>query len=252
MFPVSRAKVPLVADWPNVATTDPEQVAAWWREFPRASIGFATGELVVIDVDGAEGIATRYATEAEGLEWPITLTAATGRKGGGIHLYYRAPDGVEIRNCAGLRGGRGIGPGIDVRGRGGLTVLPPSPHVSGRAYDWLIRCAPATIPWWMMDRLKPPSIIPRHEAPARDTSRYAAAALDGECFAIETAPDGQQNTQINVSAFNLGRRFVAAGTLRESVVFEALLAAALRGGHPEKRARATVRSGLSAGMARRR
>lgn len=250
VFPVSRSKVPLVADWPNVATTDLAQVRAWWDAWPKASIGYATGELVAIDVDGAQGIETRRETEAQGLEWPVTLTAFTGRAGGGIHAYYRVPEFEPIRNCAGLRGGRGIGPGIDVRGVGGFTVLPPSPHKSGRAYEWLIRCEPATVPQWMVERLRTPAPAPRRPLPRRDgdLTRYAAAALDAEVEAVETAPMGTLNDTLNRAAYSLGR---LVPTISEDTIREALLAAALANGHPERGARATIRSGLNAGMARR-
>lgn len=252
VFPTTRDKIPLVKDWPNVATTNPEQIREWWQEYPRASIGYATGALVVIDIDGTSGLATRRDTEAQGLEWPVTLTALTGRREGGLHAYYRTPEGAEIRNVNWRPGAtRCIGPHIDVRGKGGLTVLPPSPHKSGRPYQWVVRVEPVELPQWMVERLRPPVVKPTPQTfiKREANSRYAQAALDGECQAVETAPDGTQNTQINDSAFSLGR-FIATGELSEAVVRDALLAAAIRGGHPEKRARATITSGLRAGAQR--
>ena len=65
------------------ATTDPEQVHAWWEQWPDANIGIAPGAesgLVVVDVDPRH----RGTLEALG-DLPPTLTVRTG--GGGWHLY---------------------------------------------------------------------------------------------------------------------------------------------------------------------
>jgi hypothetical protein len=250
VFPCSRLKVPYVKAWPTTATTDPERIARWWAEFPSASIGMPTGHLIAIDVDGDKGgLATRRETEAQGLEWPVTLTALTGRKGGGCHLYYTAPEDVEIRNAVEIRGNRGIGPGIDVRGVGGFAVLPPSLHKSGRAYQWGVDVEPAPLPAWMVDRLRPPSRPLLPPSIRGDGERYASAALVAECERVESAHEGTLNETLNRAAFALGR-FVASGTLDEESVSEALLVAAVRNGHPERGARNTIRSGLRAGIRR--
>ena len=47
------SKKPTLKDWPNQATTDSEQIRAWWAKTPDANIGLASGErsgLIVIDV----------------------------------------------------------------------------------------------------------------------------------------------------------------------------------------------------------
>ena len=58
---------------------------------------------------------------------PPTVCSRTG--GGGWHLLFAAADHVPTR--------AGIAPGLDVRGDRGYIVLPPSPHISGRAYEWI-------------------------------------------------------------------------------------------------------------------
>lgn len=251
VFPCSRSKVPLVKGWQSeAASCDPEQVAAMWREFPNANIGTPTGAIVVIDVDADKGgLETRRQTEAEGLEWPVTLTSLTGRVGAGAHFFYRAPGDVEIRNAVEVRNGRGIGPGVDVRGKGGLAILPPSVHPSGRRYRWLVEMEPAPLPLWMVERLRPRIYEPAAMPTDSHSTAYAQAALEGECQAVETAPDGTLNDTLNRASFKLGR-FVAVGTLEEEAVSEALLVAATRNGHPERGARNTIHSGLRAGMRR--
>jgi hypothetical protein len=102
------------------ATSDPAQVKAWWSKAPNANIGCATGEgLVVVDMDGPNGQAS-----AQELELPETATAATGA---GRHLYYLGDDVPCRANYL---------PGIDIRGKGGYVVAPPSRHPSGATYRW--------------------------------------------------------------------------------------------------------------------
>ncbi|GAA3757661.1 integrase [Spinactinospora alkalitolerans] len=55
VFPITPGakQPPLVRDWNNAATREPEQVRAWWEQWPEANYGIATGPsgLVVIDLD---------------------------------------------------------------------------------------------------------------------------------------------------------------------------------------------------------
>ncbi|MEN8185441.1 MAG: bifunctional DNA primase/polymerase, partial [Myxococcota bacterium] len=78
---------------------------------------------------------------------PHTVEAQTG--GGGRHLYFAHPDG-ELRNRVGLA------PGLDLRGDGGLVVVPPSLHPSGGRYRWLPghtpdETRPAPLPGWLLE-----------------------------------------------------------------------------------------------------
>lgn len=110
------------------ATTDPEKVKALWKGREDANIALATGRIVVCDADGDEGI---RAFQGLGVG-PATRVAKTPR--GGLHFYYRAPEGVAIRswNAPRTKGG----PGLDVKGAGGYVLLPPSKTSVG-AYTWL-------------------------------------------------------------------------------------------------------------------
>lgn len=126
VFPVvPRSKLPKIKDWPDTATTDPEQISRWWRATPSANVGIVTGGrsgLVVVDVDPGRG------GQVERLlaEYPTGSIVRTG--GGGFHLYYAAPD-HEVRN-------RVTEKGLDVRGERGFVVAPPSVHKSGGVYEW--------------------------------------------------------------------------------------------------------------------
>jgi hypothetical protein len=154
LFPVEAGgKLPLLKGWPEAATSNIGQLAVWAHQYRACNWGLATGtvsDLVVIDVDGAEGRASLASLERQGLTLPVTLTVATGRAEGGEHRYYRPPSGVEIRND---QSGK-IGPRIDVRGTGGFVVCPPSIHASGKQYRFLDSSVPvATLPAWIVERL---------------------------------------------------------------------------------------------------
>lgn len=137
VFPVARDKKPLVKwDAYQITPPDPDQVDEWWSRWLDANIGVATGivsQLVVLDADGTEGVASLDALHVPRETW----ISRTGRASGGLHVFFRHPGGCTIGNRAGLR------PGLDVRGDGGYVILPPSVHASGRAYEWVNPPA-----WW--------------------------------------------------------------------------------------------------------
>jgi hypothetical protein len=107
------------------------QMEVWLHHMPRANIAAVTGALsgiVVIDVDPRHGgDRSLAAIEREIGPLPATVEARTG--GGGRHLYFTHPGG-HVGNRAGIL------PGVDLRGDGGVIVLPPSIHPSGNAYAW--------------------------------------------------------------------------------------------------------------------
>jgi hypothetical protein len=126
--------------WATVATTNTEQIESWWRRWPDANIGIATGPsgLIVLDPDDAEGVAELQAlAEAYG-PLPKTLTSKTGR---GFHIYY-AGTGIKSYNSGKLH----------VKADGGYVLAPPSCHWSGAIYNWAnqepVRSRPEWLPTW--------------------------------------------------------------------------------------------------------
>lgn len=77
------------------ATTDREQISAWWRKWPDANIGIVTGvrsSLVVLDVDSIEARGVlNEAMRTLGVSLPDTVTVKTGR---GWHHYFALPSGL--------------------------------------------------------------------------------------------------------------------------------------------------------------
>jgi hypothetical protein len=240
-------KHPRLRGWQRLVAADAAVVGEWWRRWPDANLGLATGRRFdVLDLDGDPGEeALRAVLRIEPLAHPGPV-ARTG--GGGWHLLY-APTGLGNRV--------GLLPGMDWRGRDGLIVAPPSQHASGRRYTW-VRPLTATLPEvrvGLRRLLVPPApartTLPPAPIPAGHSGGYGRAALARERAAVATAPPGRRNATLNRAAFNLGQ-LVAVGLLDADQVRAELLAAALEAGNPEAKARATIDSGLSGGAAKPR
>ena len=148
-----KGKIPLLKDWPNRATTDPDTIRSWWAQWTTANVGIATGQgLWVLDVDPDKGgDDSLRALEAQYGPLPQTPVVLTG--GGGSHYYFQHL-GLFIGNSVGK-----LGPGLDIRTDGGQAVAPPSIHPnSGRTYEWEAAHHPddiplAPVPSWLLDKL---------------------------------------------------------------------------------------------------
>lgn len=109
--------------WSKEATCNPEVIRGWqWGRY--GGIGCATGPsgLLVLDLDGIEGVAT-YGRLMAGAGPAMTARARTAR---GAHVYFRGEAPTTSDPVTKL----------DVRSTGGFVVLPPSPHASGHVYSW--------------------------------------------------------------------------------------------------------------------
>jgi Bifunctional DNA primase/polymerase, N-terminal len=145
VFPCQpRGKKPLTAHGFKDASTDIKQVNTWWSRYPDANIGLACGAsgLDVLDVDGPDGIATLNNLESRHGALTPTLTVQTG--GGGLHYYYTHNPSQPFATRA------RFAPGLDTRGEGGYTILPPSIHSSGGLYNFLCEVPPAPAPDWLV------------------------------------------------------------------------------------------------------
>jgi hypothetical protein len=186
----------------------------------------------------------------------VTPSALTG--GGGWHLYFGAPQGIEISNSNRL-----LPNGIDVRAGEGYAIAPPSLHVSGRRYSWLSERAPWEVePQPLPEALLPMLVIKQeplsydHPPNASVTDRqadvgpghpYVAKALRDELDRLTQAEVGHRNDRLNLSAFSLGQ-FIEAGLLPRGEVEALLEAGAMAIGLGELEIRRTIKSGIEAGI----
>ena len=119
-------KKPMLPTWAEYQRRLPseEEVEQWWTQWPEANIGVVTGAvsgIVVVDVDGVEGLKWMKAN--------LPVTSVYVQTGKGWHGYFRHPGG-SIGNRARLA------PEVDLRADGGYVVAPPSVHPSGSVYEW--------------------------------------------------------------------------------------------------------------------
>ena len=113
--------------WKDESTTDLDTIRRWWQRWPTANIGIDCGKsgLLILDADTYKEQYTgeKFLSSAD----EQTITTLTG--GGGVHLWYKMPEGKAWGNHT-----KGLPAGIDIRGAGGYIVAPPSLHKSGRRY----------------------------------------------------------------------------------------------------------------------
>jgi hypothetical protein len=227
------------------ARPDPDQLATWWQRWPAANVGVITGPvsgLVVLDVDPPHGGGAALA-KLEATHGDLPRSAVVETPSGGWHVYLQWP-GFKVANSAGR-----LGPGLDVRGQGGLVLAPPSRRSLG-AYRWAAG-GPATVPaipaaW--RELLRPRQSKPAPAAgPALllDEGRDAAR-LAGLLRALQCAPEGQHNNVVYWAACRL-REMLNQGAPESWV--EVLIEAGIRIGTVQdaswrRAVRATVASAL--------
>ena len=247
VFPLKpNAKTPATNHGVKDASTDPNTIRSWWRQWPRANIGIALpdGMLAVdIDVKDVDGHATLAALAAPHGGLPTTLTTETTT--GGQHLFFKKPPDVRVKNRANVQ------PGIDVRAQGGYVVAPPS-TLDGKAYRWLNDTAPADCPQWLLDVLvdekKPPiAPAPPLAPPQRPADAYAQRALDRAIASVLAATEGGRNDNFNAAAYGLAR-LAGAGRLDWHHTAGLLERAALASGLEPAEVRKTLDSAWAAGQ----
>ncbi|WP_108666291.1 bifunctional DNA primase/polymerase [Euzebya rosea] len=242
VFPsAAGSKLPLIKSWPDVATTDPAQVRAWWTRWPDANVSHCTGAsgTMVLDLDGPEGFASWRNLQRVHGRAPVTRMVVSPRPEGGVHLYWRAPADLYVKSTAGRIGSTHT-TGIDVRGTRGQAVLPPSVRDDGGAYRWHDPEARiADPPRWLVAMLTPkPPVFAR---PARIGT--VGSRLDGLVRVVTGCGKGDLNNRLHWAACRAGE-MVRDGAGSADEAARALLAAAIDKGHPRPGAEATIRSGM--------
>ena len=216
-----RGKQPIRKRWQEGQHTI-DDLNSW---LSHGNVGVVTGSVsgvVVIDQDDGGSVVS--------LDLPETVTAETGS---GNRHYYFAYTGNDIGNSASK-----LAPKIDVRGNGGQAVFPGSTHPeTGQPYRWI-----------KSPRNTPIAPLPEHVAALLRPSpkKYIDRAMTLATQAVETAPNGTRNAELNKAAYSLGG-LVASGHLDQSTVEQRLADAGRAAGLIPEEIRATIRSGMDSG-----
>lgn len=170
---------------------------------------------------------------------------------GGLHLYYRAPPQVELRNTAARLGWR-----IDTRAQGGCIIAAGSIRAEG-LYRVINDVPIAPLPRWLVDKLTP--LPPRQPVtlilPTGRASAYVAAIVERETHQVRCAQPGTRHHSLLRAASALGR-LVAGGEITETDARAALTTAAAHHlgieGFTPAEADKTITDGLNYGARRPR
>lgn len=142
-------KKPVLRGWQHLATTDPRRIhvehnGADVPDFD--GILAPTGERFgrwVLDIDDREDLAHLEREIGIGI---LGTTTEVRTQSGNLQAHFLWPEGTEIRNSTGKGAGDGFGK-LDVRGEGGLVMLPPSAGYSFANDLPMIQAPPSLIEW---------------------------------------------------------------------------------------------------------
>jgi bifunctional DNA primase/polymerase-like protein/primase-like protein len=163
------------------ATTDVCTIKSWWEHRPWLNYGINAENLVILDVDlRHDGDRSLADLEAKHEPLPHTWHCLTGD---GEHVYFSKPEGALLKCNAGA-----LGPGFDLRTRGGYVVGAGSRHLSGRYYAWSVDHHPdetplAALPKWLLTAAATPIDANGRPAPKGNEHWRALTSrklLDGE------------------------------------------------------------------------
>lgn len=185
VFPIVAGKKapPCMKNWQQEASRFFSDIDDMWREYPNANIGISTSKfgddqaLLVVDVDnknGKRGDHELLRHELEGRDLPETFTVATPT--GGRHLFYRVDSPLR-------QGTDVLGPGLDVRSKGGYVVAAGSTVGAGEYAVCPGQMGLSDAPLWLVEKCGTPT-----ERPARvafDAKVDAPSAIDRAIHYLE-------------------------------------------------------------------
>lgn len=115
-----KAKAPYTKSGVLDATTEKDQIHAWWKRLGPAAIGIATGvQWDVLDVDVKNNVDGRiHLPKLQRLGLLDGCKRVVRTPSGGYHLYFKHSPGLTNKSMQPL--------GLDVRAKGGYVLAPPS------------------------------------------------------------------------------------------------------------------------------
>jgi hypothetical protein len=257
VFPlVPNSKRPAIEGWKERATTDLDTIRDWWAggEFTGCPVGIATGPgsgIFIADIDvrpeynGFDTLKTLAAANGSGLEaFTGTITVAT--PSGGAHFYFRWDENADAEG--GVKNSSGhVGPGIDVRGIGGLVKAPGCGGYQVVPRGGIRSTVIVPAPEWLVKLTRKPEREARDEPQYEPGSKAAERAAERILDRLGSSAPGTRNNELNVAAFRLGK----LGTMGAEEAWSELRTVmfSIGANDDESSQRRTFESGWNAGRA---
>lgn len=228
IFPCNADKIPLIKNWQESATDDPNQINNWRQQFGPHLVyfGVPTGpinDLLVLDVDVKKGVNGFDSLK----DFPIPPTTTQVTRSGGKHFIFKYPkDGAQYGNRAGIK------PGLDIRGAGGYIIY--------YGFDQTPTNDP---PEALLAPLRFKNAPEVQGSTVKVSTDITQVTMHNALEAIRLAPAGEGNNTLNTEAFKIGQ-LVAAGSISRQFAEEILFKAAKERGRGDYEARATIASAL--------
>ncbi len=110
-----------------------DQIKHYWSRWTDANVALRTVDFFVVDIDTKQGHHADGISSAKQLvkDGYLTPTLEQRTASGGRQLFYKKPQGVELKQVIGLR------TGIDIKARINNYVLVPPSTTSKGAYQWI-------------------------------------------------------------------------------------------------------------------
>jgi len=133
-----RSKEPLLNRWPEMASSDPQQIEAWQQQFPGCNFGVAASDdICILESDNVNALRDKLSRQ---LPATYVVQARPSRP----HLYFRQT--AESRAAGNLDL-----PGIfEFKQRNRYVVAEGSIHPEGMRYNCMVDAPIVEIPDWLV------------------------------------------------------------------------------------------------------
>ena len=151
-----------LADWPELATSDVEQIQQWEQEQPDGNYGVVCtpDTIVVLDADNP-GLRSHIERQTN-RDFPNTLSVGSSK---GYHYYFLQTDRTRAI------GNRKVGGMFDLQSDRKYVVGPASVHPSGKRYTILNNTDIVPMPDWLaeyLDKASTPRKAKKKDTPELD------------------------------------------------------------------------------------
>jgi hypothetical protein len=184
-------------------TKDEPEIRKYWSRLPKACIGVPMGVGsgiwdLEVDIKGGEhsnlkqdGATSLAELEAEFAPLPPTLMYVS--PSGSVHRLFKHPGGdFRVEQSASK-----LGEGIDVKGDGGMSLVPPSVRGSKGAYKWLNDLPVADAPAWLLELVRKEKRAPRRRT-SDDEPQVSIYRLTIAMAMVPNSPDVSRETWVRV------------------------------------------------------